>query len=140
MKEFQVIYTDPATRRVTIKPPMPPRIITGIDKLIQIVVLALFNDPGRNVFDPGQGSGLLALIGANMNPNDPTEVIALVTERIEKIKEEILENQNSIINEDPTERLSDIQVLSVETGTQIDEVAVKLRLISEAGNSTTIVI
>lgn len=140
MDDFRVIRIDEITRRVTIAPPSPPRKVSGIDKLIQIVVLALLNDPGRNVFNPDQGSGLPSLIGTNINPADPTEAIAEVTERIEKIKDEILENQNTLENEELTERLADLQVISVDTGVQIDEVIVQLRLISEAGDTTTITI
>lgn len=138
MDDFKIIRIDSRTRRVTINPSMPPRKVTGLEKLIQVVVLALLNDVGRNVFDPDQGSGLPSLIGSNINPNDPTEALADVTERIEKIREEIIENQNNLENEDSTERLADLQILSVDTGVNIDEIIVKLRLVSEAGDQTTI--
>lgn len=138
MDDFRIIRIDPRTRKVTISPSIPPRKVTGLEKLIQVVVLALLNDVGRNVFDPDQGSGLPSLIGSNINPNDPTEALADVTERVEKVREEILENQNNLENEDSTERLADLQILSVDTGVNIDEIIVNLRLVSEAGDQTTI--
>ncbi len=140
MDDFKVVQIDEITRKVTISAGFTPKKVAGVDKLIQIVVLAILNDPGRNAFYPEQGSGIPSLIGTNINPNDPTEALADVSERIEKIRDEILENQNGLENEELTERLSDLQVLSVETGVQIDEVIVKLKLTSEAGNTTTIVI
>lgn len=140
MSDFRVYQVDELTGRVRIEAGGVPKKVSGLEKLIQIVLLAIFNDPGRNVFTPNQGSGLPSIIGSNFNPNDPLESLADVTERIEKIRVEILENQNNLVNEELTERLLDLQVLSVETGFQIDEIIVKLKLISEAGSSTTIVI
>ena len=140
MDDFQIIHIDPISRRVTVKPQINPKKISGINKLIQIVVLALLTDPGRDVVDPDGGSGLPSLIGRNISSSDPTEIIAEVSERIEKIKEEILSAQSGLENEDPSERLSDLQILNVETGTQIDELLVKLRLVSEAGDSTTLIL
>ena len=140
MADYQVISIDEVTRRVSITPPFPPRKVEGIFNLIQIVVLAIYNSPGRNVFTPERGSGLPALIGTNLGGSDPTEAIALVTERIEKIKDEIIEEQNSLRRQRPSERLSDLEVVSVDSGSQIDEIVVKLRLISEAGDITTIAI
>jgi phage baseplate assembly protein W len=140
MDDFKIISIDERTRRVTIKPGIVPKKVSGIDKLIQIVIMAIYTDPGRNVFSPDQGSGLPSLIGTNINPADPTEALADVTERIEKIRDEILENQNALENESSTERLADLQVLSIDTGVQIDEVIVELKLISEAGGQTTLVL
>ena len=141
MDDFKVIKIDERTRRVTIEPNLiNPKKVSGLKKLIQVVILAIFNDPGRNVFTPSAGSGLPSLIGSNINPADPTEALADVTERLEKIRDEILENQNTLENEESSERLADLQVLSVDTGVQIDEVIVKLKLISEAGNQTTILL
>lgn len=140
MLDFAVIQVDPTTRKVTINPGMVPKKLSGIDKLIQIVVLAILNDPGRDVMNPETGSGLPGLIGSNISSSDPTEIIADITERLEKIKEEILAFQSNLINETPSERLRDLRVLNISQGTQIDEIIVKLRLISEAGDETTLVL
>lgn len=140
MNDYKVIRIDERTRKVTINPPFPPKKISGIDKLIQTVVLAIFNTPGRDVFNPERGSGLPDLIGTNFNPNDPQEATAEVTERIEKIREEIIEDQNALTEESPSELLADLQVLSVDTGINIDSLEVELRLISQSGQSSTIVL
>lgn len=138
MQDFKVITIDPNTRRVSIEPPFPPQKVSGIDKLIQIVTLALYNVPGRNVFEPDQGSGLPALIGTNISANDPNEAIALVSEKIDKIREEIISNQNGLINELPSERLSDLRVLNVDSGDNAGEINISIRLVSESGSETTI--
>lgn len=140
MKDFKVISIDRFTRRVTLIPPFPPRAITGIEKLIQTVVLAILSTPGRNMFYVEQGSGLMSLIGDNFDPSDPSEMLSRISERVEKIREEIIENQNGLENENASERLADLQVASADTGVQIGEINVKLRLISEAGDQTSIVL
>ena len=85
MDDFRVISIDERTRQITLTPGVSPKKISGLEKLVQIVYLAILNDPGRNVFTPEQGSGLPSLIGTNINPNDPQEALADVTERLEKI-------------------------------------------------------
>ena len=135
MNDYKVISIDPVTREVTIKPPATPTKVSGLEKLVQVVVLALINRPGRSAMYPTSGAGMHDFIGQyNMAVNDPSETLGAVMERVEKIKEEILEYQNSLTNEDPSERLKDFTALSVEQGTQIDQVVVKFRLVSEAGD------
>ena len=135
MNDYKIISIDPITRVVSINPPAVPTKITGLEKLVQVVVLALLNRPGRSAMYPNTGAGMLDFIGQyNMAVNDPSETLGAVMERVEKIKEEILEFQNALTNEDPSERLKDFTALSVEQGTQIDQVVVKFRLVSEAGD------
>ena len=140
MNDYQIIRIDPTTRRVTINPPNPPKQISGLNKLIQIIVLAIYNDPGRSVFNPDKGSGLPSLIGANVGASDNSEVLSLISERLEKIREEIIEEQSGLEFEDLEEKLSDLQVVNIDTGVQIDEVIVRLKLITEAGTETSLVI
>ena len=139
--DYKVIKIDPETRVVTLDPPVVPKYVTGLEKLVQIVYLALMNTPGRSAMYPDQGSGLKELIGqSNTSADDPSEILGIVSERVEKIKEEILENQNSLENEDPSERLVDFTALNVEQGANIDQVVVKFRLVSEAGDEANFAI
>ena len=139
--DYKVITRDAITGEISFVPPFPPQRVEGIEKLIQIVVLAMFNSPGRSVQFPSQGGGFPALIGlSNISSSDPTEAIAEVTERIEKIKEEIIANQSSLEDENSSSKLSDILVLNVETGINIDSVIVTLRLISEGGDLVRLII
>ena len=134
MEDFKVFSVDPETNRVTLTPPLDPVRVSGKHKLIQIVLLALLTDPGRNVSYPARGSGIPSLIGSNIDPEDPTEVLGDISERLEKIKDEIIDSQSALKNETPSERLQDLLVLNVDVGTQIDEVVVKFRIVSEAGD------
>lgn len=133
MEDFKV-FTVEENNKVVLKPPLLPEKVSGKDKLIQIVLLALLTNPGRNVNYPERGSGLPSLIGSNIDPNDPTEVLSDVSERIEKIRDEIIDAQSALINETPSERLQDLVLVNVDIGDSIDEVMVKLRVVSEAGD------
>lgn len=139
-QEYQVIKIDERTRKVTVDPPFPPKEITGIDKLIQVVVLAILNDPGRSVFDPERGSGIPSMIGTNFDPNDPQDSISRVSERIDKIKDEIITDQHVLTNEDLSELLADLEITNVDTGLNIDSLEVELSLISQSGASANVVI
>jgi hypothetical protein len=134
MEDYKVIKIDPITRIVTLEPSIPPVKITGLEKLVQLTYLAIMNSPGRNVLNPEDGGGLVDMIGQyNLDSVDISEVLSEVTQRIEKIKEEILEYQTNLEVEDPSERLQEFTALTVEQGTNIDTIVVKFRLISEAG-------
>jgi hypothetical protein len=133
MEDFKV-FTIEENNRVVLKPPTSPERVSGKNKLIQIVILALLNDPGRDVNYPERGSGLPSLIGSNIDFNDPTEVLADVSERIEKIRDEIIDAQSTLKNETPSERLQDLILINVDVGDNIDDVMVKIRVVSEAGD------
>lgn len=140
MDDYKVLTRDTVTGKVTLTPSFPPKKVSGVDKLIQVVVLSILNNPGRNIFYPEQGSGIPSLVGSNISLDDTTETLGEISERIEKAKDEIIAAQNSLENEDSSERLADIIVLNVESGTQIDEVEVTFRVISEAGDTINLVI
>lgn len=135
--DVQVIDVDPITRRVSFR--LKPKLITGISKLIQIVVLSLMNVPGRDVLDPEKGGGLPAMIGMNIDPNDSTEVFAEIAQRVKKSQDEIVSAQIGL-NEDPEARLQELQIVSIQKGETLDEVLVRIRIINEAGRASDIVV
>lgn len=138
MEDFKV-FTIEENGRVVLRPPSLPEKVSGKDKLVQIVIMALLTDPGRNVNYPERGSGLPSRIGSNINPNDPTEALADASERIEKIRDEIIDAQSTLKNETPSERLQDLILLNVEFGEQIDEEYIKIRVVSEAGDELDLI-
>lgn len=128
--DLKVVHVDPITKVVSIKP--SSKIVTGVDWLIQIVVLSILNDPGRAVLDPGDGGGLPELIGSNLSVADPEELYTEVQLRINKSASEIISQQIGL-SLSPEERLRSLAILSIEKGAQADEVIIKLRLVNEAG-------
>lgn len=135
--DIQFIDVDPITRLV--KFIIKPKKVTGISKLIQIVIFSLLNVPGRDILDPDKGGGLPSLIGSNMDANDTTEIFADIVQRVKKSQSEITAAQVGL-NEDPEEKLQELQIVKIEQGTNVDEIFVRIRIINEAGRASEVVV
>ena len=136
--DIQLIDVDPTTREVYFK--LKPKKVTGISKLVQIVVLSLMNVSGRDVLDPSKGGGLPALVGSNIDPSDSTEIYAEVARRIRKTEEEIIADQVGI-GDSTAEKLSELQIVEIKrSDLNIDEIFVRIRVINQEGRSTDIVV
>jgi hypothetical protein len=116
-----------------------PTPLTGMAKLVQIVVLSLLNVPGQDILDPISGGGLPELVGSNIDATDTTELLAEVARRVKKTQTEVIQSQVGLdlIAE---ERLREIKIVSTAPGETIDEVLIKLRVINEAGRSSDLVV
>lgn len=135
--DLQLIDVDEITRVVSFG--IKPKKVTGISKLIQIVVLSLLNVPGRDVLDPDKGGGLPALIGYNIDLNDSTEIFAEVVQRVKKTHSEVVAAQIGL-DEEPEEKLQELQIVEIKQGTNADELFVRIRIVNEAGRTADIVV
>lgn len=135
--EILVIYIDPATKRVTFR--IQPKVVSGVLKLTQIVLLSLLNIPGQDVLNPEEGGGIPELIGFNFGEGELNEIAAEVTRRVRKTEAEVLDQQIGLTIP-PAERLREIQIINIEQGDGIDSVFVRLRIINELGQQQDVVI
>lgn len=136
--DIQVIDVDTITRKVSLV--LKPKKLTGISKLIQIVVLSLLNDPGRDVLDPDKGAGFPGMIGqTNIDPSDSTELYAEIQQRVTKAETEIINDQIGL-DDPPEEKLRELKIMGIEEGDDINEFFVRLRLINEAGRTADILV
>lgn len=135
--EIQMIYIDPSTRQVSFR--IQPRIVTGVLKLTQIVLLSLLNIPGQDVLDPELGGGIPELIGFNFGDGELQEIAAEVARRIRKTETEVLDQQIGL-TVPASERLKEVQIISIEEGGGIDAVIVRLRIVNELGQQQDVVI
>lgn len=133
--EIQIIDREPDTGKIFFK--LKAKKLTGISKLVQIVVLSLMNVPGQDVLDPDKGGGLPALLGSNIDPNDSVEVLAEIARRVRKTEQEIIDFQIGV-NDSPEEKLRELRILGIENGNP-DEIFVRLRVINELGQATDVV-
>jgi len=133
MSDIQQIYIDPITRKVIFK--TVARVITGIDELIQVVVLSVINSPGKDPLDYERGGGLAELIGYNIT--DMAELYAEVARRVTFTEREIIERQAGT-NIEAEAKLKNINLLEVTEGDTIDEIFVKLEIINELGRTAKI--
>lgn len=135
--DIQVIDVEPTTRKVFFV--LKPKKLSGIYKLIQIVVLSLMNTPGRDVLDPEKGAGLPTLVGSNIDPNDSTELYGDIAQKINKAEAEIISAQIGVA--DPaSEKLSELQILDIRSGDNQDEIFIRLRIINQEGRASDIVV
>jgi hypothetical protein len=135
--DIQVISVDPVTNRVSIG--LVPRVVTGYQKLIQIVVLSLLNSPGKSILNPADGSGLLALLGANVDSGDETLILAEANRAVKKTEEEIINYQSGLGVPDD-EALDELEITNLSAGTGIDEVLLTVRVVNQAGRTSNVVV
>jgi phage baseplate assembly protein W len=135
--DISLIYVDPNTNVVSLK--LSSKLLTGLPKLIQIVVLSLLTVPGRDILYPEAGGGIPEMISMNLDPSDYSEVLAELTRRIKKTEREVLENQ--VGSTSPlAERLRELKIISVGPGASVDEIYARIRIINELGQQSDVVI
>jgi hypothetical protein len=135
--DIQVIDINPITREVFFT--LKARKVTGMSKLIQIVVLSLLNVPGQDVLSPDKGGGLPSLVGSNIDINDSTELYGEIAQRVRKSETEIITDQIGI--DDPSsEKLSELRIIDLKQGETLDQILVRIRVINQEGLATDIVV
>lgn len=135
--DISLLQIDESTRRVTLQ--MSPKPVTGLTKLMQIVVLSLLNSPGRDILNPEKGAGIPDMIGMNFDPTDLSDILGEITRRVRKSEEEILQDQVGL-NPPANEKLREIKIISVSPGEALDEVAARIRIINELGQQSDVVL
>lgn len=135
--DFPLIIFDPDTGLASVGIPKVPRPLRGIQKVVQIVVIALLKNRGQDVFTPEEGSGLRSLIG-QFNYSDPSEIKLEVLQRVKRIEQEAIANQvNTVVP--AAEKLRALKVLEVVFDPVTANTAVRIQVMNEAGQSTTLV-
>ena len=140
MSDISLFTVDPKTRKVSFA--LKPKLIYGMEKLIQIILINLFTSPdGRDVLDPAIGGGIMDLIGDNIDIDNKSAVFAVVAEKIKKTEREIISSQIGV-NCPNTEKLREIQIVDIEAGMNDNGtyVNVKLRIVNTAGQLTDIMV
>lgn len=136
--DFPLVTFDPITGMAMIGVPTVPRRVVGINKLVQIVVIAILKNGGQAVIDPDQGSGLRAMIG-QFNYTEPTAIQVEVLKRIQLIEKQIIANQANFTLPS-SEKLVSLKILQVATDPATGATAVKIKVNNQAGQSTTLVV
>lgn len=138
MSEIQVIQFDPVTGLATMGMGSVPKILTGMDKLKQIVILSYLRNPGQDVFYPQEGSGLRATIG-QYNFTDSDELKTLFVQRTKAVEKEIISRQSSNKGT-PEERLNKLVVIDVAYDFQTAVLIGRVQIINEAGGVSDVLV
>lgn len=136
--DFPIISFNPDTGLAEVGIPKAPRLLRGLQALVQIVVIAILKNGGQDVLTPQEGSGLRAMIG-QYNFADPNEIKAEIIQRISVIEKQIIANQAGFILP-ATEKLKKLTVLEIASDATTGATAVRLQIFNEAGQQTTTVV
>lgn len=135
--DLSVLYIDPSSSRVSLR--LSHNIVKGLKKLLQTVILGLLNTPGKDILDPETGGGIPEIVGYGFDVTDLTEIVTEVTRRVRKIETEIINDQIGLEIE-PSERLQEIQIISIAPGEALDEIDIKIRVENELGQQIDVVL
>jgi phage baseplate assembly protein W len=129
VSDVKMVQRDPNTGVLTIGISRPPEFVSGIDKLVQIVVLELLASPGRDINDPNAGSNLRSLIGANVAFDDEAEVYAEIKLMIKTAETNIKERQENT-SRPSNEKLSKLDLLDIVPDEENSQLEIILRVVS----------
>ncbi len=116
------------------------KLITGFEKLIQVVVLTLLDEPGRSVLFPESGGAIPSLIGQNIDTADSNEIFSEITTRVKATEAEVIQNQINLVAP-PEEKLREIRIVNIARDQfKIDTILVTLRIVNEAGRQFDIIV
>jgi hypothetical protein len=135
--DISLLQLDPDTGEITIK--MQSRVVYGVQKLLQLVILSLLNKPGKDIITPERGSGLLDMVAGNYDPSDIPEIAAELTQKIRKTEVEVIQAQTGR-SVPPNERLKEVTILSINQGETIDQIWVRIKVTNELGQSAEAVV
>lgn len=130
MPDLKLLIRDPATGRLRLGMPRPPAFVEGIDKLVQIVALLFMENGGRSIVTPGRAGGLRALLGSNIDQNDPAELMADIRLIVSRVEEQVKQEQVRT-RRPPSERLQSLQLVDIVPDEDQPEVEIIVAVINE---------
>lgn len=138
MPDIQIIQVDSETGLTTLGMGNSPKILTGISLLAQVVSLSFLRNPGRDVFAPTEGSGIRAEIG-QFNFTQEDELKLLVMQRTKVVEKEVIGRQTAEVG-NASERLKKLTVTDIATDITNARVLARVRITSEAGDTTDVLV
>jgi hypothetical protein len=137
MSDLQIIQFDKVTGLGSVSMGLVPRKISGLTKLVQIVALTFLKNPGRDVLDISEGSGLRGDVGQyNFSTSDEIKLLAI--QRAKDVEKQILDRQPT--SADPTEKLKKLQILDVAADAATSSAVLRVQVFNEAGDTADILV
>lgn len=134
--DISLLEINPDTNVVKLK--LSSKLVEGLGKLVQMVVLSLLNTPGRDLLNPEMGGGIPEMVSMNYDATDYTEILAELAGKIKKTELEVLTDQIGSTAA-PSEKLRSIDLISVGPGASASEIYAKIRIINELGQYKDVV-
>lgn len=137
MSDINIVSINPRTRRVSFSFQIVPKKTKGIETLLQLAAKTILTTPGKDVFSPAYGGGLLGLAGKNLSTYDRAKISADAAYIVRKSEEQIIVEQTGkpFLIED---RLRSLTLLSIDFLEDEGALDVRVLVTSEAGESADI--
>ena len=137
MSDINITAVHPTTRRVTFAFQIVPKKTNAMETLLQLCAKTVLTTPGKDLFSPQYGGGLLSYAGRNLNINELPRIQADMAYIIRKSEEQIiLEQTGNFLSLD--ERLRSLTLLSITYLEEEGALDVRALITSEAGDSADI--
>jgi len=114
-----------------------PRMVEGIEKLIQNFVKLLLQRPGSDLYNQDAGGGILSIVGSAIEQGVDGSLSAKISQGVDRAFRFMQKSQSTETNLPPTERILSAELLKLEIDERSTSAAVTIRLISEAGEEAT---
>ena len=112
MPNLNILSVDAGTGLLKLGLATPSDEIEGIELLVQIVTILYLTDGGRSITFPDRVGGLRQFLGNNVNPDDPSELMADIRMMTTQIEQQIKQEQTST-GRPPSERLQALQLIDI---------------------------
>lgn len=112
--------------------------VSGVQKLIQVVVKMLLTDSNTNKFRLSEGGNLLKLLGFPMSPASRSRIVAGLSQAVSSVEEQLVSTQATARGLASDERLLSLSLGDVSFLENTLEVQATLRLVTFAGKSVSI--
>lgn len=138
--DLQITIVDETTGLVTLGLPRVPKILTGLDKLVQLVALSFLRNPGKSVFWPTEGSGLRADIGFyNYHDVAGAEIRVRAVQAVKDVEAEIIARQDPNSGS-PDERLQKLELRDFAFDPETYRAILAVQIVAESGDNTNLLI
>lgn len=137
MADINITAVNPRTRRVTFAFQIVPKKTSGMETLLQLCAKTVLTTPGKDVFAPRYGGGLMTYSGRNLITDDIPRISADMAYIIKRSEEQILLEQ-AAMDIAPYERLRSLTLLSIDYLPDEGALDVRALVVSEVGDRADI--
>jgi hypothetical protein len=114
---------------------MQPRYTTGILRLVQSFLMVLLKDPGRDIFDPDTGGGLMRMVSVGYGKSDSRKILQDVVLAVDRAKAHLVAKQSSNHSLALSEKLASAQLTNSTFDRNIQTLIVEVEVRSQTGKT-----
>jgi hypothetical protein len=109
--------------------------VSGVLRLTQLFTMQLLKSPGSDIFDREDGGGLQEVVGLVSSTYKTDGILGTITNAVKKTEQQIRRNQIGQVGLSLNERLLAATILDLRMARDSDNVVVRIRIDTVAGES-----